>query len=702
MSIHSSMVIPVLKKHLVLFILPIVYAFLCIHTMQKSPKAFLQTVDPEYIHLISSVNLAEGNLNIQSIESPGTPLYVLGAITCKVTCFVSSNDSLKEDFISDPEKYIYVFRMVLLLLTTVALYILGHVVQKVSQSSLTAILFQIAPFLSVDIMLTSTIVTPDHLLVLLMLLYLAVLFNYIHKENNTEDIKSAFYFSLFTAIGLATKITFLPLAIFPLFILPRTKQKGIYILSAGLLTPLFAFTAAMQYDRFFGWVKGLIFHAGTYGTGEEKIISGTSFISNLGKIMSTELPFICICCLLIICVCLFVIKKKTTHQNKIIVGLLCTFILHIILVSKHFALRYLTPSILLGVLGIYLLIVFFSHTKKMQKTLMIGVLLIYPLLSFKKIYTLNDYLLKHAASRNSAHEYLKKNRKGLPLLIVPNYFGSGTKEYSLWFSSSWVGQNAHEYMDAMNKKYPNTYFFIPEQNTYFNWSNEISLFDLLKSHPILNLYVSLDATKRKEEAFGKEILKKFNAYNVPNDSIIKMKCVFHQKYDAIWQLTIDTAKLNKTYQYHEAFCDMERITTDQQYYLTNNSSFLFKNNNLRSSEKSFSGKFSEKLTKESMYGTGCTVENVRAGDYFEASIWKYSGDDDYQLVCAANNVQDFYTVSKTIMEEKSGWKKIKLSVSIDKNIAGNKLVFYSWYSGNNTCYCDDFKIVMGKNKGRTD
>ena len=176
--------------------------------------------------------------------------------------------------------------------------------------------------------------------------------------------------------------------------------------------------------------------------------------------MSTELPFICICCLLIICVCLFVIKKKTTHQNKIIVGLLCTFILHIILVSKHFAIRYLTPSILLGILGIYLLILIFAHTKKMQKTWMICFIVMYPLLAFKNIYTLNDRLLNHIASRKNAHQYLEKNRKGLPLLIVPNYFGSGTKEYSLWFSSSWVGQNAHEYMDAMNKTYPNTYFYV--------------------------------------------------------------------------------------------------------------------------------------------------------------------------------------------------------------------------------------------------
>jgi hypothetical protein len=534
-----------------------------------------------------------------------------------------------------------------------------------------------------------------------MLLYIAFIFSYVNKDKNTDEVKSAVYFSLFTAIGCATKITFLPLVILPIFILPKTKQKSVFILSTGFLSPLFAFTATVQFDRFFGWVKGLILHSGHYGTGEEKIISSTTFLSNLEKIIRTEIPFIIICLLLVICIFMFVIKQQKNHQNKIIVGLLCTFILHIILVSKHFAIRYLTPSILLGILGIYLLILFVSRTKKMQKTLMISLIVMYPLLAFNNIYTINDRLLNHAASRNSAHEYLEKNRKGLPLLIVPNYFGSGTKEYSLWFSSSWVGQNAQEYMDIMNKKYPETYFFIPEQNTYFNWSNEISLFDLLKSNPILNLYISLDATKRKEEAFGKEILKKFDAYNRPNDSIIKIKHVFHQKYDLICQLTIDTARLAKTYHFNEAFCDMERMTSDGLYYLTNNQSFLFKNNNLRTTEKSFSGNFSEKLTKENTYGTGCTVEHVQAGDYLEATIWKYSKDNNYQLVCAANNTQDFYHVSNSIIEDKDGWKKIKLTVSIEKKIPGNKLIFYSWYTGNNTCYCDDFKMILGKNNRRS-
>jgi hypothetical protein len=698
---NTRMVKTVLKKQIVLFILPIIYAFFCIHTTHKSPNAFLQTVDPEYIHLISSVNLAEGNLNIQSIESPGTPLYVLGAITAKVTCFISSNDSLKEDFISNPEKYIDSLRLVLLILTTLSLFILGYVVQKVSKSSLTAILFQLAPFLSADIMLTSTILTPDHFLVIVMLLYIAFIFSYINKVKDTDEMKSAVYFSLFTAIGCATKITFLPLVILPFFILSKIKQKSVFIFSTGLLSPLFAFTAAIQYDRFFGWVKGLILHTGHYGTGEEKIISSTSFINNVGKIVRTEIPFIIVCLLLLICIFMFVIKRQKNQHNRILVGLLCTFILHIILVSKHFAIRYLTPSILLGVLGIYLLTLFFAHTKKMQKILMICLIVMYPLLAFNNIYTINDRLLNHAASRNSAHEYLEKNRKGLPLLIVPNYFGSGTKEYSLWFSSRWVGQNANEYMDIMNKKYPGTYFYISEQHKYFNWTNEISLFDILKSNPILNLYVSLDATKRKEEVFGKEILKKFDAYNRPNDSIIKIKYVFHQKYDMICQLTIDTARLAETYHFNEAFCDMERLTTDEMYYKTNNPSFLFKNNNLRTTEKSFSGKFSEKLTKENTYGTGCTVEHVQAGDYFEVTIWKYSKDDNYQLVCAANNTQDFYHVSNTIIEEKDGWEKIKLTVSIDKKIPGNKLIFYSWYTGNNACYCDDFKIIMGKNKTRT-
>lgn len=692
------MVKTVLKKQIVLFILPIIYAFFCIHNTNKSQNAFIGTVDPEYIHLMSSIHLAEGNIDIQSIESPATPLYVLGAVTSKVTCFISSNDSLKEDFISNPEKYIYALRLVLLILTTLSLFILGYVVHKVSHSLFTSILFQLAPFLSLDIMFTSTIWTPDHFLVIVMLLYMAVLFRYIHQDKNTDNMKSAIYFSLFTALGCATKITFLPLVILPIFVLSNTKQKSVFILSTGLLIPLFAFTATFQFERFFTWVKGLIFHSGNYGKGEEKIISSTSFISNLGKIITTEIPFIVICLLMIIGVCLFIIRKKKNHQNRILIGLLCTFIFHIILVSKHFAIRYLTPSILLGVLGIYLLIMVFSNTKKAQKTLMICFIVVFPLLSFKKIYTINNQLLNHTSSRNNAHEFIEKNIKGLPMLIVPNYFGSATKDYSLWFASKWVGRDAGEYIDDMNKECPDSYFFIPEENNYYNWKNEISLLDILKSHPILNLYIALDATKQKEEAFGKEMLKKINAYNSSNDSIIKINYLFHQKYDMICQLTIDTARLVKTYHFNDAFCDMERITKDEKYYLTYNGSTLFKNHQLRSSEKSFSGTFSEKLTKENMYGTGCTIDNVKVGDYFEATIWKHSGDDDYLLLCTAKNADDLYVASNTVIEEKDGWKKIKLSISIDKNLAGNKLNFYSWYTGNSNCYCDDFKISMGRNK----
>jgi hypothetical protein len=250
----------------------------------------------------------------------------------------------------------------------------------------------------------------------------------------------------------------------------------------------------------------------------------------------------------------------------------------------------------------------------------------------------------------------------------------------------------------MNKKCPDTYFFIPDQKKYFNWRNEISLFDVLKSHPTLNLYISLDATKMKEEAFGKAILKNINAYNRPNDTIIKINCLFHKKYDMICQLTIDTSRLVKSYQFDDVLCDMESISTDEKYYTASNRSFLFKNNQLRSSEKSYSGKFSEKLTKENMYGTGCTIDNVKVGDYFEATIWKQSDDDDYLFVCSAKNAQDLYIASNTVIEEKNGWQKIKLTISIDKKIVGNTLNFYSWYTGNNSCYCDDFKITMGRTK----
>jgi hypothetical protein len=694
----ASMGTPLLKKHLVLFILPIIYAFFCIQNTNKLQRAFIRTVDPEYIHLMSSINLAEGNVYIQSIESPATPLYVLGALTAKGTCLVSTSRSLKEDFISNPEKYIRAFRFVLLGLTTLSLFILGFVVLKVSHSILPALLFQLAPFLSIDMMLTSTMATPDHFVVIIMLLYLAVLFYFLHQDNHTGERKWALYFSVFTAIGCATKITFLPLCILPIFILVNGKQRLVYFLSTILLIPLCAFTATCQYERFLQWVEGLIFHTGNYGTGEEKIISTSSFIHHLEKIVSTEIPFIVISFLLVLCVVVMTIKRRKNRYNKIIVGLTCTLLLQIILVSKHFAIRYLTPSILLAILGIYLLMMVCTKQRKMQRIYMLCFIVIYPLFSFKKIYTIHNHLVTYSTSRNGAHEYIEKNIKGKPLLTIPNYFGSATQEYALWFASKWVGKNANDFIGQMNKKCPDTYFYLPEEDKYFNWRNEISLFDILKSYPVLNLYISLDATKKKEKAFGKEVLEKINAYNSPNDSIIKIKYLFHQKYDMICQLNIDIAKLVKVYHFNEAFCNMERISKDKKYYMSDNYARLFKNFYLRTSEKSFSGKFSEKLTKENNYGTGCTIDDVKVGDYFEATIWRRAEDDDYFLVCSAKNPADLYLASKTITEEKKGWKKIKLSISIDKEIVGNKLNFYSWYAGNGTCYCDDFKIVMGRNK----
>lgn len=142
MSTEGRMDTPALKKQIALLIVPILYAFFCIHNTYKSPQGFINTVDPEYIHLMSSIHLAEGNISIQSIESPGTPLYVLGAITSKITCWVSSNDTLKQDFITNPEKYIQALRLVLLILTTFSLYVLGRVVQKISQNPLASILLQ--------------------------------------------------------------------------------------------------------------------------------------------------------------------------------------------------------------------------------------------------------------------------------------------------------------------------------------------------------------------------------------------------------------------------------------------------------------------------------------------------------------------------------------------------------------------------------
>jgi hypothetical protein len=331
---------------------------------------------------------------------------------------------------------------------------------------------------------------------------------------------------------------------------------------------------------------------------------------------------------------------------------------------------------------------------KKFKSYIVGFILIFLLASFTGMSSVANDKDDHRKSRLIVKEYLE-NKITNPILIVPNYFGSSAKEYALYFSSIWSGKYKDDFIQNLNSIYPYRYFFFPLQNKFFDWQCETSLFDILKKHSSLNVYVSLDATEKSEVDFEKEIKEKINVYNFENNSVIKLSTIVKTRFDWICELKIDTAKLASYFQYEAVVCDMEQISEDNLYYVSKKDSF-FTNNNHRIKGKSFAGNYIEKLDKQNPWGVCCTLDSLKKGNYYETSVWVKNEDNKCYVIASSEDYKTLYISSNSIAEVKNGWKKIKVSFVADEKTENSSVKFFVWYQGENLSFVDDFMLKIGK------
>lgn len=543
----------------ILIILPVLLTLVSVNYINQFKLAFTGDADPEYIHLVSSVNISEGEFRIQSIQNPATPLYVLGACVVKITNWFTTSKTIKEDLILNPEKYIMTFRIALVALTSIVLLITGLIIYKKTENISVALMFQFCPFISKDILISSSIINPEHMLIIIGLLYAALIISYLNKSENENDYKYIFYFSIINALGCATKITFIPLIIIPLFAIKGIMNKVIYFIMTIILFFVFAFPVTLQLQSFNSWVKGLIFQGGLYGRGNQQIISIHGFLRNISSILNTEMIYAVVFISLLITVCLyniirFKLKQKKDLEYRFVFGIIIAYIIGLIMVTKQYADRYLTQSILLTSISIYLIINIWLKNnplreKSIIRIIVIPFIILYLLFNYKYLYLINDHFQSFKKSRMDAYNFIERNLKNKPMLIVPNYFGSATKEYALLFGvGGWMGRYKDNYIELVKENYKEKYFYIPWENKYINWTNDISLYDILKNHPVLYIYVSLDATEKTEEDFANEMIDRINSFNKGTDKrITELQTIYKSQYDMVSRISVDTLLLKKLY-----------------------------------------------------------------------------------------------------------------------------------------------------------
>ena len=92
-------------------------------------------------------------------------------------------------------------------------------------------------------------------------------------------------------IGFITKFNFLPLLIFPIFLVEKMKERIIYILTL-ILTSIIAFLPVYdKFSYFKGFITSIIKHDGLYGGGSQQVFNAELFWHNVVQIFRQNLSF---------------------------------------------------------------------------------------------------------------------------------------------------------------------------------------------------------------------------------------------------------------------------------------------------------------------------------------------------------------------------------------------------------------------------
>lgn len=673
---------PVLTKYFFLFF-PLIFLWAGLNFSRNNYPN-----DPEYIYLMNALCICDGQ-SVGHIDNPGTTLMQIGAATIVVKHILNTgNDTTVEQALKNPDLYIESIRKVIVVLNTVLLLFMGWMCYRKSKSIWTALLFQVSTFLSAYILeITWAKMSPEPLLFFMTGLYAVLVFCYYH-ENDKEKWKYIVLFALITGAGLATKATFLPLVVLPLFILPSFKKKTFYLLGIIPAFVLFTIPAVPEYDRMFAWFSNMITHNGIYGTGPKGIIDWNKFFPAVRSIL-TFFPGFTVLMItgFIILMGGYYFRKKENVKKDIafLSGLLVTSIVGILLVAKHYGgNHYLIPVILLSGIFIYIELRTIGHIweyRPLQKFLLPSIVLAsagFILWSYPSPLAICNKQYKEASAEiDSANLWLEKNYKNYTHI---NYYIYSLNKYTgLKFGTDFAKGEMYLHL---KKLFLNTYFYELSSNSFINWNLKTNLQDIIETNgnKIMLVNGPSDSTQVAEIARNGFPLKKVYSGNSQNIYILDTLKYVAPPKEKLVQVgeTIDFG--------------VDGFSKEQKKFIGSNTESFGSISGL-STEYAHSGIYSIKLEKSNPFAVDYTLSNVKAGELYWIDVWRKSDASSGYLVVSAENSKDYYQAqNEAIKYDKNGWELLRIVVDVKTETEGKKLKVYLWNPRRRIAYFDDLSI----------
>jgi hypothetical protein len=675
-------------KYLVLFILPLLFLIFGL-TFQR-PK---YTKDPEYIYLINALNIHTSR-PVYFTDNPGTTViestFIIQAL---IHLFDrQSGEDMEHALLKDPDKYVQLTRIVWIVLNTILLLIIGFQVYRKTNELVFALIVQLTPFLSTNLMEHVWIrLSPEPLLFFSSLLMSLLIISYIYSQNK-DQIKYIVLFSLVTGFGLATKITFIPILAIPLILLDGIKRKVLYLGFSLLAFVLFTLPVIHLYKDMFGWFYNLLVHSGIYGKGKGNFIEANTYFPNLFTILVTN-HFLTV----VVCLSVFVLiwgrirngvisEPFTRWLLKIQLAILIAIAMGILLVAKHYHTNhYLLPE--LSFMGMCLALFLLATGKLLGSrriVRMLGYLFLLAVIVVGIFWYVPDMKKKNSDYRNSNMEYDKVlsiiNEQYAGYQSVYLYPHSTNKFSALKFGDIYARQ---KHLLTLKQLYPQVLFYEQDKQVFTNWKAELIPEEVIELFSPKLLLIGRPMSETVKSALSKLNIGYKEVYKGNLQAIYELFIVFKEK---------NAFGMPNNIQF-QIRCNADTLSADLNHFVSGG--HLFGGAHCRSPEKARSGNFSVKLDSENKYAMEYKIKGVQPGDRYKVSVWSYSDYCDGHLVASSDHPDVFYkAMNDYIRSDSTGWKQISFYFSIPPESSGETITIILWNAGPSTVYFDDLEISL--------
>jgi hypothetical protein len=336
-----------------LAVLPLAVGFVVALAGASILPYFSQTeygYDPAYPYLFNGMGLMRG-FAPEHVDHPGTTLQMLTGVVSLVDWVVrravgATTLNFEAAVLSDAESYLLTISVVLLILNVVGLFYLGLKIARSSGSLAVAMLAQAGYLLFAGQLPRFAYVSPEALTIFDAAIVMGLLSPYLFSDpeyrGRTAD---PVLIGLFLALGLISKITFLPVLGLMLLI-PGFRSRLLCLASLLLFSVAFFGPALSKFSYWWDFVRRIVRHSQYYGEGPVEFMELAAVPSRMWAFWQ-NLPVLYVAFIaaaLVGVFQLFSVRRpdRTVWQASVFSAIISLGLLSAI---KHYGFRYAIPSL---------------------------------------------------------------------------------------------------------------------------------------------------------------------------------------------------------------------------------------------------------------------------------------------------------------------------------------------------------------------